>query len=282
MTFTLIDSDWYTQAGIETLFFPGGEPHAKLPRLFKGEDVLFFLKARSWADLGFGACVLDALCRSDAHKVVAFVPYFPAARQDKTNGDAPLTLSLSVRLLGRGRHSVVTFDEHSAAVEQILGRHKCLMPRNLQIPVRDDIVGIIAPDEGATDRATDFRDAFYPERPLIQCFKKRDPRTGALSGYLMPPLFESGCYVVVDDICDGGGTFNLLAQAFERDANGASSHLELFVSHGIFSKGLEAISPRYRHITTTDSWCRLDSDDRLTVLRLSPLFDRIMRSDDHA
>lgn len=278
MTFTLIDSDRYSAASIETMFFPGGEPHVKLPRLYRGEDVLLFLKPRSWSDTGFGACVLDALCRSDAAKVVAFAPYFPAARQDKTNGDAPLTLALTVRLLGRGRHTIVTFDEHSIAMEQQLGRHECLMPRHLQVPIRSDVVGVIAPDEGAMARANSFRDAFYPDRPLIQCSKKRDQRTGALSGYVLPPLAESGCYVVVDDICDGGGTFNLLAQAFEHDAKGSSSPLELFVSHGIFSKGIDAISSRYRHITTTDSWCRLDSDDRLTVLRLSPLFDRIMRN----
>jgi ribose-phosphate pyrophosphokinase len=276
----IIDSDNYLASGIETMFFPGGEPHAKLPPI--SGDVLLFLKPRTWDDVGLGACVIDGLTRSDADRIVAFIPYFPAARQDKTKGDAPLTLALTVRLLGRGRHSVVTFDEHSLAMEQQLGHHACLMPRHLQVPTRGDVVGVIAPDEGAVARANSFRDAFYPDCPLVQCFKKRDPRTGALSGYVLPLLTESGCYVVVDDICDGGGTFNLLAQAFEHDPRGSNSQLELFVSHGIFSKGVGAISPRYRHITTTDSWCRLDSDDRLTVLRLSPLFERIMRSDNNA
>lgn len=270
----IIDSDNYKASGIETLFFPGGEPHVKLPTI--SGDVLLFLKPRTWNDTGLGALVIDALCRSNANRIVAFIPYFPGARQDKTKGDAPLTITLSVRLLGRGRHSVVTFDEHSAAMEQQLGRHICLMPRHLEIPVRSDVVGIVAPDEGAFARAESFRNAFYPDRPLVRCSKKRDQRTGALSGYVLPPLADSGYYVVVDDICDGGGTFNLLANAFEHDPKGKDSQLELFVSHGIFSKGLEALSPRYRHITTTDSWCRLDSYDRLTVLPLSPLFSQIM------
>src|ERR1700684_1905888 len=113
--YTIIDSDNYAAAGIETLFFPGGEPHVKLPKMTG--DVLAFLKLRTWNDVGIAACVIDALTRSDAGPIVAFIPYFPAARQDKTKGDAPLTLDLTARLLGIGRHSIVTFDEHSVATD---------------------------------------------------------------------------------------------------------------------------------------------------------------------
>jgi ribose-phosphate pyrophosphokinase len=88
----------------------------------------------------------------------------------------------------------------------------------------------------------------------------------------MPPLSAQGRYIIVDDICDGGGTFNLLATAFATDPVGRFSMLEMFVSHGIFSKGIDAISPTIKKIVTTDSWCQLPSDDRLTVLPLSPLF----------
>jgi hypothetical protein len=79
----------------------------------------------------------------------------------------------------------------------------------------------------------------------------------------------------VDDICDGGGTFNLLAEAWKRKLRiDQHSKLELFVSHGIFSKGLDAIDPVIEHITTTDSWCKGNSyiRDRLTVLPLLPSF----------
>jgi phosphoribosylpyrophosphate synthetase len=89
----------------------------------------------------------------------------------------------------------------------------------------------------------------------------------------MPELQRSGRHIIVDDICDGGGTFNLLAEAWKRK-NPAYSKLELFVSHGIFSKGLDAIDPVIEHITTTDSWCKGNSyiRDRLTVLPLLPSF----------
>jgi ribose-phosphate pyrophosphokinase len=91
----------------------------------------------------------------------------------------------------------------------------------------------------------------------------------------MPPLPARGRYIIVDDICDGGGTFNLLAHEFKADPQAGASKLELFVSHGIFSKGLSGIDPVIERVTTTDSWCRLASDARLTVLPLKPLFPLI-------
>jgi ribose-phosphate pyrophosphokinase len=150
------------------------------------------------------------------------------------------------------------------------------------------VVGIIAPDEGARARAVHFRDRFYPEATVELATKHRDPQTGALSNYQLSALQRAGRYVIVDDICDGGGTFNLLADAFTRRAaelEGACT-LDLFVSHGIFSKGLGAIAPAIGSITTTDSWCRLPDDARLRVLPLKPLIEALaqekMKGEEHA
>ena len=53
----IIDSDDYSAAGIETMFFPGGEPHVKVP--FFSEPLLLHLKLRTWNDVGFAALLLD-------------------------------------------------------------------------------------------------------------------------------------------------------------------------------------------------------------------------------
>ena len=85
----IIDSDRYAEAGIETMFFPGGEPHVKVP--WGTERVLLYLKLRTWNDVGFAALVIDAFERQGRLERV-FIPYFPAARQDKTDGRAALSL----------------------------------------------------------------------------------------------------------------------------------------------------------------------------------------------
>lgn len=270
----VIDSDNYAEHGIETLFFPGGEPHAKIPPGLAG-SVLLFLKLRTWNDVGIAACVADALARSPPiDRIEVFMPYFPGARQDRHTNCAPLTVALSAALFDSIK-SLHVFDAHSEAVKHWTGAN-CWMPADIEMPALQGFAGIIAPDAGAVDRATAFRDRFGTEAEVIRCSKHRDPRTGRLSGYLMPPLERVGRYMIVDDICDGGGTFNLLATAFNQDAVGARSELMMFVSHGIFSKGLEAISPKISYIMTTDSWCRLPNSERLHVLPLKDLFPKIL------
>jgi ribose-phosphate pyrophosphokinase len=278
----IIDSDNYAGAGIETLFFPGGEPHAKIPDCVAG-DVLLFLKLRSWEQTGLAACVIDALARNDrVGRLDIFIPYFPGARQDRTDGRAPLTVKLMTGLLTQNRGNVYVFDAHSHVLQEMTPLH-VFMPTDLDIPVQADVVGIIAPDRGAAARANSFRDRFYPLASLIQCSKRRDPASGRLSGFQMTGVERPGRYIIVDDICDGGGTFNLLADEFKQGRDPSRFQLELFVSHGLFSKGLDAIDPAIVRIMTTDSWtgASVPGDSRLTVVPLAPLFATI-RGNSHA
>jgi ribose-phosphate pyrophosphokinase len=272
----IIDSDNYKAAGIETMFFPGGEPHVKVPKFKSSEPIKLFLKLRTWNDVGTAVCLLDVLERRGENVAEVFVPYFPGARQDKMfDMEAPYTVGIVESMLCAG-YEISVFDPHSPVLESFSTLKNVYMPADLHSIVVDEemtgpVVGIIAPDAGAYERADLFRNEFYPQAALIECSKIRNKRTGALSHYEMGALHDDGVYIVVDDICDGGGTFNLLAEAFDKDKYGRESSLDLFVSHGIFSKGLGAISPRYRSITTTDSWCRPQASDRLTILPLLPL-----------
>lgn len=274
----VIDSDNYAAAGITTMSFPGGEPHCKLAKKIDG-SVLLVLKLRTETDILRGACVKDMLYRNGAiDKLYVFMPYFPGARQDRTSlGRAPFTLDVMCDLFQPSMSARFdVFDIHSeAGIFSVRPDHNW-MPTDLAIPIRPGIVGIIAPDKGAASRADSFRNHFYPDAHVVQCEKHRDPDTGDLSGYTMPPLPEAGNYIIVDDICDGGWTFNLLAAQFFADP--LAGALELFVSHGIFSKGLAAIDSGIQHITTTDSWLypgRYAGYPRLNVIKLDQLYSKI-------
>lgn len=262
----IIDSDDYAASGIETMFFPGGEPHVKVP-LFE-EPLLLHLKLRAWTNVAFAACLQNALL-AQGTSFKAFIPYFPGARQDRTDGTAPLTVRIMVELLGYTKTFV--FDPHSSILIDHSDSIRALMPKDLNMRSPWGVAGIIAPDAGAHDRAISYRNRYAPEVPVLECSKVRNPQTGALSHFNMPLLHRAGRYIIVDDICDGGGTFNLLAGAFAKDPFAADSELEMFVSHGIFSKGVNAISPIIKKITTTDSWCKPSrSYSRLTVIPLLP------------
>ncbi len=95
---------------------------------------------------------------------------------------------------------------------------------------------------------------FIETTPKIQALKDRDPSTGKLSNfrftdesydaiYNLPAKEETYKVLVVDDICDGGGTFipivNNLREAFSEIDEKAD--VDLYVTHGIFSKGTSSL-----------------------------------------
>ena len=84
--------------------------------------------------------------------------------------------------------------------------------------------------------------------PLYHAWKTRDVTSGALAGFGIEPV-RAGNYLVVDDLCDGGGTFIGLADLL--DASGARA--DLYVTHGLFTKGTQALLDRFTRVFCTDS-----------------------------
>jgi ribose-phosphate pyrophosphokinase len=273
----VIDSDNYAASGIETFFFPGGEPHARIPKDFG--DALLYLKPRTWNDVGLALAVLNALYyQNEDSQIWLFSPYFPGARQDRTDGQTPWTINMMVDCISQFVDRAYTFDAHSDYTIDIIkgSGGKNFMPSDLMVTC-DYPDYIIIPDAGALERCKDFAKNQFKGLEYIQCEKKRDFATGKFIGFTMPRLPGIGHYLIVDDICDGGGTFNLLAEEFLKDPYGEFSALELWVSHGIFSKGLSALHPKISKIYTTDSWCKLGWSERLQVLLLEPIVDQILK-----
>jgi ribose-phosphate pyrophosphokinase len=86
--------------------------------------------------------------------------------------------------------------------------------------------------------------------PLYRAEKHRDSDTGKLSGFTCEPLPETGRFLIVDDICDGGGTFMGLAEA----TGVPKDRLGLYVSHGVFSGSAHLLHNHFGEIVTTDSY----------------------------
>lgn len=269
MKYRVIDSDNYAEHGIETFFFPGGEPHAKITKPLGREPLLLFLKLRTWNDVGLAVVVLSALAEHDAY-VRIFMPYFPGARQDRSDGNSPCTAEVMNHLLQQFCFLGYTFDVHSPSSERWFTKN--FMPADLcpSLPRYD---GVIAPDAGAGDRA--LRMARYlGDTDVHVASKEREFSTGRITGYKINGLAAGKRYLVVDDICDGGATFNILA-----DSAPIGVELDLWVSHGIFSRGVKNLSERYGQIFTTNSWWKHDIIDvshlRVTYFSLSPIFNQI-------
>jgi ribose-phosphate pyrophosphokinase len=108
---------------------------------------------------------------------------------------------------------------------------------------------VVSPDAGAEKRAQKV--ARKLGLPLLHAWKTRDIGTGNITGFGMEPhgLPKDSLVLVVDDLCDAGGTFLGLADIL--DANKLRAHM--WVTHGLFTKGTEALLKRYGHVYCSDS-----------------------------
>lgn len=110
-------------------------------------------------------------------------------------------------------------------------------------------IGLVLPDKDAYERYKYVTDKFSN----IEVFIGSKPRIdGKLNGFdVNCQDFQGRHLLIIDDLCDAGGTFLGLGKVLkERNAG----DLHLYVTHGIFSKGLATLEKMFKHIYTSDSY----------------------------
>jgi len=240
----------------QSFVFAGGEPHIKISGSFDPASVVQLThRINSFNDLGLICTTVDALKRMGAKAIKLFVPYFPAARQDRVMiPGEPLTVKVYADIINAlGLDNVTVFDPHSEVTPALL--NNCtVIPNHVFIQKVVAQVGegvkLISPDGGALKKIYKVSE-FLGGAEVVECSKIRDVKTGKLSGFKVyaDDLKGADC-LIVDDICDGGGTFIGLAEALKAKNAGK---LYLAISHGIFSKGFDELGQYFEQIFTTDS-----------------------------
>ena len=155
---------------------------------------------------------------------------------------------------GQNYESVSIFDPHSEVTPALLNNCKVIdnyeFIENVTQQLSKDLV-LISPDGGALKKIYKVA-AHLQKYQVVEGSKSRDVKTGQLTGFKVyaEDLQGKDC-LIVDDICDGGGTFLGLAQELKAKNAG---NLYLAVSHGIFSRGFEELEKVFTKIFTTDSF----------------------------
>jgi ribose-phosphate pyrophosphokinase len=240
----------------QSFTFSGGEPHIKIaPDFDANKKVTITHRLNSFNDLGLLCVTVDALRRMDVKIIDLFIPYFPAARQDRVMiPGEPLSVKVYADIINAMQlNKVYVFDAHSEVTPALLNNSTVIPNYTFIKAVLENIgndVKLISPDGGALKKIYKVSE-FLGGVEVVECSKSRDVKTGKLSGFKVyeDDLQGMDC-LIVDDICDGGGTFVGLAEELKKKNAGK---LYLAVSHGIFNKGFEVLNC-FDGIFTTNSF----------------------------
>ena len=249
---------------VTKIVFPTGEKHIRIKNLSEADDVVIVYKDPTGDVMQLGMAV-DICRRANVFSITLVMPFVPFARQDRIadEGD-PLSIKVFANFINSMKFDrVVMVDPHSDVTpalfdncivipqHEVVGHTVKLIARSNQY---ENV--IIAPDLGAAKKTKLLQDHLYNHYQYacctVQCDKVRDPRTGKITKFriLDGDVKDKAC-IIVDDICDGGGTFLGLGLKL-REAG--ASRLYLVVTHGIFSKGTSVLSEMFRDIMCSNSF----------------------------
>lgn len=173
------------------------------------------------------------------------LPWLPWARQDRhmVAGDSFALKVFARQLNTLSFDKVKVLDPHSdaagAAIDNFvtIPQEVCLLHSpTLARQFQQQALMLVAPDAGALKKIDAVARATGASEYAVLT-KKRDVASGNLTGFaLVSGDVKDRDVLIVDDLCDAGGTFIGSAQVL-RDAGARS--VSLYVTHGIFSKGVE-------------------------------------------
>lgn len=256
--------------------FPGGEWHIKLNtriRYDQIDKVVISHRIKSGDDFFKLFQAKNALEQLDIKHFDLILPYFPYSRQDRVcaPGEA-FGIKISAQLINSLHFDkVITLDNHSNITTALVNNCKNLS--NIQyvrdviniIKMEDSDPIFVIPDIGASTKAKQLLGEL-PPMISVQCDKKRNVQTGEITGFkVYADDLESKPCLIVDDICDGGGTFIGLAEQLREHNCGK---LYLFTTFGIYSKGIEILTPYFDKIFCTNGFSTLESTDKLIQLKI--------------
>ena len=223
--------------------------------------------------------MIDAAKRASAHTVIAVMPYFGWARQDRK--DKP-RVSIGAKLVANILHAagcdrVMTCDLHA---DQIQGFFDFpvdhLYASTIFLPYLRDLnienLAIAAPDMGGAKRANAY--ARYLQCPVIICHKSRE-RANVVGSITAIGDVAGKNVVIVDDMIDTAGTLTKAANVLKE--MGAKS-VRACATHAVFSgSAYERIAESALEEVIVSDTIPLSSDPekdkkKITVLSVAETF----------
>lgn len=218
--------------------FSDGEFNFQIDENVRGSDVFIVQPTCPPSDQNLMELLImiDTFVRASAERVTAVMPYFGYARSDKKDRPrVPISAKLVSNLIVKaGAHRVLTIDLHASQIQgffDIPVDHLYARPIIVEYfntnPIENLIV--VAPDTGGAERARAY--AKRLNAGLALCDKRRERANEADVMNIVGDVEGKSC-LIVDDMCDTGGTICKVAKALHEA--GATEIFACF-SHAVLS-----------------------------------------------
>jgi ribose-phosphate pyrophosphokinase len=154
--------------------------------------------------------MIDAAKRASAYKIIAVIPYYGYARQDRKDKPRVAVGSklMATLLEAAGANRVITMDLHAPQIQAFfeipvdhLDSSAIFIPYIEQLKLKN--LTFAAPDVGSTNRVREVASYFNAE--MVICDKHRK-RANEIASMVVIGDVTDRDVVLIDDICDTGGT----------------------------------------------------------------------------
>jgi ribose-phosphate pyrophosphokinase len=221
--------------------------------------------------------MIDAAKRASAYKVIAVIPYYGFARQDrKDRPRVSIGSKLSADLLSTaGVDRVITMDLHA---DQIQGFFNVpvdhLFGSAIFAPYIENLhlsqLTVSAPDMGGSKRANAYSRHLQSE--MVLCYKLRK-KPNVIEEMSIIGEVDGRNVVIIDDMVDTAGTLALAANMMKE--RGAKS-IRAFATHPILSGNAQQRidDSAIEELVVTDSVPFINTSKKIKVLSIAGIFAR--------
>ena len=225
--------------------------------------------------------MIDAAKRASAHKIIAVIPYYGFARQDRKDKPRVAIGSKLVATLleAAGADRVITMDLHAPQIQAFfdipvdhLDSSAIFIPYIEQLKLKN--LTFAAPDVGSTNRVREVASYFNCE--MVICDKHRKRANEIASMVVIGDVTDKDV-VLIDDICDTGGT--LAKSAALMKEKGARSVRALCTHPVLSANAYENIANSVlEELVVCDTIPLRQSIEKIKVLSVCDLFAIAIRN----
>ena len=261
--------------------FSDGEFQPSFEETVRGQDVFILQSTMPPTENLFELLLMiDAARRASARKIIAVIPYFGFARQDRKDKPrvaigAKLVANM---LMAAGVDRVMTLDLHAdqiqgffeVPVDHLFG--STIFHEEIEKMNNGNLI-VAAPDAGGAKRANSYAKRY--DLGLALCHKQR--KKANVVGEMTVIGDVSGKDVIlIDDMIDTAGTLTKAADLFME--NGANS-VRAFCTHAVLSgPAYERISnSTITELIVTDTIPLKQTHEKIRVVSVSDLFADVIR-----